>query len=201
MAEYQSQSTGDIGNLLRLIQQEKASSVLNQPPGSQPGAPVRSVVQSPLQSAEAPGSSRVVSTPAEGSPNVVAPGGTGGTVASSGIVAPAVPVPPIAPAPAPSGVISPGRAATPSQPSSSGGSSPASSPQPSLGTSISAAPAIQSTPVSNNNGSTQAQLQQILKQFFQSFLGPAVFGGSIGQPSVQKPGPTPTPRPGQPWVG
>ena len=85
---YQGQSAGDIGSLLRLIQEDKANSVINQPPAAQSGAPVREVVQEPLQSAEDPGSSRVVSTRPEGGgePFPVAGGApTMGEMVSGGI--------------------------------------------------------------------------------------------------------------------
>jgi hypothetical protein len=91
---YQGGGQGDIGNLLRQIQEEKATSVLANPPAAEPGSPVRAVIQEPLKSPESPGGTRVVSTPAE----AVTPGGVQpGVVAPvNGVVAP-VPSRPAAP--------------------------------------------------------------------------------------------------------
>lgn len=153
MANYQGSATGDIGTLLRMIQEQKAASVLQSTPGAQPGAPVRDVIQQPLQSPESPGGSRVVSTrPEGGSPNVVAPsasiqsGSTGGAlpgVVPGAVVGPREPVAPAA-TPGAAGPASPAASFNPSQSiNAPGGSSTFNGPR--LATSISAAPVATSS--------------------------------------------------------
>lgn len=71
---YPSQSAGDIGSLLRLIQEEKARTSIAQPPLSQVGAPMREMVTEPVQGAESPGTSRMVSERPEAVVGQQAPG-------------------------------------------------------------------------------------------------------------------------------
>jgi len=66
MAGAYQQSGGDIGTLLRLIQEEKSGSVLNAPPATDPNSPIRGQDQGPLLSPEAPGGTRNVSIKPEG---------------------------------------------------------------------------------------------------------------------------------------
>lgn len=78
---YPSGISNNIGELLRLIQEEKSSSLAAVPPSSEPSSPIRGMVQQPIQTPEAPGSSRVVSIRPEGvtqqgpeaTPTVVSP--------------------------------------------------------------------------------------------------------------------------------
>jgi len=195
---YPNSNASDIGNLLRLIQEEKASSVLNQPPGAQPSAPVRGVVQQPLQSPNDPGSSRMISTPPEAggvvapvAPVTPAPSTTPGNAIPTGTLLsnPVAPRSPVAPVPMP--------APTPAQPTSS----------PKIGTSILAAstkaptanivnkanvvnkPTPTPTPTPQN---TTAQNQNLVNQILSIFK--SIFSTHIGSPSVTKPGPTPKPK-------
>jgi hypothetical protein len=124
MAGYQAQSGGDIGNLLRLIQEEKAGGVLNQPPAADPSAPVRGVVQQPIQSPNDPGSARTVSTPPDAGQ------------------APVESIIPVAPGAAP---ITPINSGAVSRPNGQSGFTPVATPSPiaapiNLGTSIKAGP-------------------------------------------------------------
>lgn len=149
---YQNAASGDISSLLRLIQEEKATSVLANPPASEPGAPIRGVVQEPLKSPEAPGGSRVVSTPAE----AVVPGGM---VAPGGVVAPIAPVAPMAPvapvsAPSMPRISAPSIGGSPApQNSPQGSTSPVASPMSRqvLGTTIKPNPVAAPKPTFNLN--------------------------------------------------
>lgn len=154
---YQSATGSNIGTLLRLIQEDQNKSLAATPPASEPGSPIRGVIQGPLQAPEAPNSNRVVSLKPEGAlqqgpqqPGVapVAPGGSG---QPEGVVAPRIPVAPVA---APSfdtggggggGVVAPiapvrptPAAPGPSAPGPSAPSAPSSAPSPAPA----AAPAI-----------------------------------------------------------
>lgn len=188
MGVYNSSGSGDIGNLLRLIQEEKATSVLANPPAAEPGAPIRGVVQQPLQSPNDPGSSRVVSTPAE----AVAPGGAM-SGQPGGVVAPvaAAPIAPVAPS-------------NPGQPS--GGGQPSNN-QPSnngikLGTSLTnnPVPQVAGASTKSTNSSATNNNNNLLK-LYQQFIAP-LFRTRFGSPIVypqgsKKPAPTPTPSQGK----
>jgi hypothetical protein len=63
---YPSGLTGNIGNLLRLIQEEKTSSIANLPPATEAGSPMRGLIQQPLMNPNDPGSARQVSLRPEG---------------------------------------------------------------------------------------------------------------------------------------
>lgn len=134
-------TNSNIGTLLRLIQEDQSKNPALLPPGSETGDPLRGVVQQPLVSPEAPGSSRVVSVRPEGvtqqgptgeSP-VIAPGSAGPAPATPGVIGPRAPIVPVQ-APAPSGPSnsapgpsSPGPSSAPSRPSS-----PAPAPAPKI---------------------------------------------------------------------
>jgi hypothetical protein len=156
MAYQGSSIGGDIGSLLRMIQEEKASSVLAQPPASEPSTPVREVVQEPLQSPEAPGSQRVVSTRPEMAEPLapIAPSTSPDTMPQT-----ETPVSPIAPA---GGPIAPTYTPAvnqggpgPSAPSAPQGTSPvrvtsAASTGPNLGTAIRSSGATKATSSTSN---------------------------------------------------
>jgi hypothetical protein len=130
-------SSSGIGNLLRLIQEEKAQQMANIPPSAQQAAPVREAVTGPVVGAEDPGTSRVVgikpeavigpSTPATVTGAIpmrstVGPTAIGGQMGGGpgSVVGPVTPPPAspsgvVGPLPAPSSAPSPGPA--PSQPS------------------------------------------------------------------------------------
>jgi hypothetical protein len=207
MAVYPGQAGSDIGTLLKMIQQDKSNSPTAVLPSSEQGSPIRNLVQEPLASPEAPTSSHVVSTPAEGStagvvapvmptsPIAPIPGNAGsiptGTLLSNAPVAPKV-VAPVAPAPAP----------TPSMPrigtsigssASIGPSKAQSVSMPTTNTSISAAP----SPAPQQNTNNTQSLMNLLKSFF----GGTPFRSTIGQPVAQPSGPTPTPNPSQKQKG
>src|SRR5581483_7128901 len=63
---YPTGTGSNIGELLRLIQEQKNSSLAAVPPAAQPESPIRGIVQQPLQAPESPTSSRVVSVRPEG---------------------------------------------------------------------------------------------------------------------------------------
>ena len=106
--------SGNIGALLRLIEQERKTAPHTKAPGAEPSAPLRKSVQAPLESPvapESPGTSRVVSmrpavtppTSEAAPPGVVKPGtaimGGKGGVPQNEVVKPIKYVPP-EPAPA-----------------------------------------------------------------------------------------------------
>lgn len=70
---------GNIGTLLRLIQEEQANNMAAIPPSADVASPIRAAIQQPLKSPESVGTSRIVSgkpeavTPIETTPQVVAP--------------------------------------------------------------------------------------------------------------------------------
>lgn len=66
MPAYQQTGGGDIGTLLRMIQEEKSSAVLNAPPAAEPGSPIRELTQGPILTPEDPTSTRISSQAAEG---------------------------------------------------------------------------------------------------------------------------------------
>lgn len=99
---YQLQG-GDIGTLLRMIQDEKASNPVLNTPATDPNSPIRAQVQGPLLAPEAPGGTRNVSIRPEGI------GTLGPAEASSGqVVAPMVQTPRIGPVTAPTIANKPG---------------------------------------------------------------------------------------------
>ena len=157
---------GDIGSLLRLIQEEKARQFGMGRPGAAPGEQVREIVQQPLMAPEAPGTARVVGIKPEAvvgpqtpvSPTApvpqrmaVGPVRVGGVPAGQ-VIRPLAPQPRIeAAAPgvsAPSGPSEPSRPSEPSGPSGPSAPAPVPTPRravtpspPSLGTKIVSQPA------------------------------------------------------------
>lgn len=65
MAGYLNSAGNSIGSLLRFIQEQKSTSPIV-PPRSEPGSPIRNVVQEPLKGSEGQGTSKVVSIRPEG---------------------------------------------------------------------------------------------------------------------------------------
>ena len=97
---YQNQGN-NIGNLLRLIQEEKAQNIAAIPPAAQPESPLRGTVADALQTPESPGSEHTISLRPEGVTQQ-------GPTAEPGRVVPAVaPVPPSPVAAAPVAASSP----------------------------------------------------------------------------------------------
>lgn len=97
MPAYPSASSGNIGALLRAIQEDNQTSPLSQPPQTQVGSPIRNLVQGPLQQVEAPQSAHVVSVRPESAgvsttAPTQAPSAIGPIV--NKVVAPVAPLPP-----------------------------------------------------------------------------------------------------------
>lgn len=108
---YQQSQGSDIGTLLRLIQEEKASSILASPPAADPSSPIREQVQGPILAPEAPGGTRNVSIRPEGVGTLGPSGQAVGPLVpgASSVVAPRVPVAPTpVPTPTPPGRQQPG---------------------------------------------------------------------------------------------
>jgi hypothetical protein len=166
---YQSLNAGgDIGALLRLIQEEKANSILAAPPATETGSPIREVVSDPIVSPESPGSTRVASLRPEGAVTSTDAVGQSQGLGLGQVVGPVAPV-----APAPVAPSAPGNPSSPSSPSA-----PQASPiaqlarsLPNIGTAIKAAAA--KAPTSQYNTPTRSTR-----------------GGIISKPLVT---PTPTP--------
>lgn len=76
MAGYSQPSGGDIGTLLRQIQEQKSTNPTMVPPGAEATAALRDTVQTPVLNPESPGTGRNVSLPGEGAGT---PGQTPGT--------------------------------------------------------------------------------------------------------------------------
>ncbi len=181
---YPGAIAGNIGALLRLIQEEKAASPAALPPETAVTSPLRGVVQEPLRSPEAPGGTRVVSMRPEG----VTPQGPTAAPTVVPAARPVAPVAPVAPAgqPGVTGPVSAPSPASSSQPSVSGVSAQA----PAIATKVmpTMSPAIQSAITATQN------LMKYLNVPRRSGVGPLIV-----------PGPTPTPAPPSQkknrWVG
>lgn len=131
--DYQPKTGSTIGNLLRMIQEDKSAGPLAAEPSAEPGSPIRELIQQPVFQAESPDSSRVASI----RPEIEAQGEAGGVVSpvspqplegAGNVIAPARPVAPGSP-----DVVSP---SAPSQPSQSGGQSSSPVSFPSIATKI-----------------------------------------------------------------
>lgn len=169
---------GDIGALLRLIQEEKSQSVLAAPPAVEPGSPTREMVTDPLMSPESPGSTRIASIKPEGlGPNEVGNGeligGGDGIQMPHGLAQGIAPVGPSISGGNPGG--------NPGGGNGGGGSAP------SIGTTIKA-----STPVAQKSSGMTAQQQQLYNTV-KSFLN-IPMRSTRGQ-LITKPPTTPTPTP------
>lgn len=103
-------ATSTIGSLLRLIEEEKTKAPTKILPQTEPGSAIRGLVQGPLESAESPGSSRVVSIKPEAAtmsgPEATPAGRVIAPVAPRPVPTPSV-VAPMAPAPAGGGMPAP----------------------------------------------------------------------------------------------
>lgn len=66
MATYQNAGQGGIGQLLRMIQEEKTQNPALVPPGTEPSDPGRAAVQTPVLNPESPGTQRSVQIRPEG---------------------------------------------------------------------------------------------------------------------------------------
>ncbi len=179
---YQSQG-GDIGTLLRLIQEEKSSSLLNQPPSADPNSPIRQQTQGPLLAPEAPGGTRNVSLRPEGI------GALGPAEQVGSVVPPMAPrLPMVGPVMAPTMVSRPGSngggGGSPSRPNPTPVPTPTQRPSlPSIGTRISNPGVL--------GASTKAQPKALPTQQKTPTRGNQP--GAIGTPKGSKiPFPTPT---------
>ena len=173
---YPGNISGNIGALLRLIQEEKAASPAALPPETAVASPMRGIVQQPLRSPEAPGGTRVVSMRPEGVTSQ-------GPAVAPTVVPAARPVAPIAP---PSPVVAPsgpagaaGPAPAPSQPSVQGASAP------SIATKV--------MPTQSPQQSAWESIQKFLPYF------PTPQRSRVG-PQMVQPAPTPTPAQGTEYV-
>ncbi len=103
---YPGAQAGGIGNLLRLIQEEKTRGLGGQLPSAQMGSPVREVTQQPLMGVEAPGSARRISLrPEEPLPTMQTPAPTSQPppTTTGALPPPVAPFVPSPPAPLPEG--------------------------------------------------------------------------------------------------
>jgi hypothetical protein len=184
---YPTNQGSNIGTLLRMIREDQNQNIAATPPATQPGSAIREVVQQPLSSPNDPNSARVVSVRPEGvtqqgpDTQVTQPVAPASPAAAPPVVAPT------APKPAAPSVSSPS-ASRPSSPSAQPSRPAQSAPSfPSIGTTIkAAAPTPRPSP----------------SEFFTPKPGLRYFTpqrSSVGVKVSNKPGPTPTPRPGKPW--
>lgn len=181
MPAYQS-TGGDIGTLLRLIQEDKSSTILANP-AADVASPIRGVVQGPLKSPESPGTTRVASLRPEGSAlgvsgpeqGVVTPAGA--APVPGGVVAPVAPRPTPVPTPTPP-------SASPSSPAPSMNRPSNMASAPSLGTKITSMPTI------------MQKAMQVIQKSVQKTPTRSTYGAPIVNVNTKKvPIPTPTPVP------
>lgn len=133
---YQGGGGNAIGTLLRMLEDEKSASPLQQKPESAVGSPLRGAVQTPYFTPESPGSSRVVSARPEG----VTPSGPQSSVTAGNVVAPVAPI-----RPTPSMPVSPVRPVSPIAPQIRGSApvpTPVPTPSPTPRPGVSVAPKI-----------------------------------------------------------
>lgn len=170
---YQGTSGGDIGTLLRMIQEEQSSSALATPPAAEPGSPIRELTQGPILAPESPGTSRVASLRPEGiasSPVDLQPGS---------VVPPVAPVAPVA---APIGPVNPGSPGVSSPVASRPASQSVSATFPSIGTSIKA-PSYTAKPSAQPVAQSFAPLRKTTLSATPStskFGGSGAIGGTVG---------------------
>lgn len=126
---YPQGASSTIGSLLRMVQEDQNQNIAGGLPSAQTSSPIRQVVQQPVTSPEAPGSSHVVAVRPEAAIQ------SGPQAQPGNVVAPVMPPPPVAPVAPPSSPVS-RPAASPAP--AAGPSTPAPSPSPlaRLGTSI-----------------------------------------------------------------
>jgi len=131
---YPTNQQSNIGNLLRLIQEEKSTNPAIASPGNEVASPIRDVIQGPIQAPESPGSSRTISARPEGiaAPGSETPGQVVAPVAPVPVAAQAGPVAPIAPVAPVSGLASSGSISAPAVSSPSINRSVALSAKPSV---------------------------------------------------------------------
>jgi hypothetical protein len=178
MALYPDASGGAIGALLRQIQQDRQTTPTATPPNTEPGNPVRDLVQPALSQVESPESAHVFASRPELSPGQPgsAPDGASTVVPPSGVAAPGGVVAPVAP-------IVP--AAAPGQP----GFAPAGAPG--ENSSIAPSSSLAASPWRASPPSLASHVGVPLTSVLGTSAKPA--------PSVAKPPtPTPTPTPSRP---
>ncbi len=131
------QGQSNIGNLLRLIQEDKNQAPAAQIPATDPNSPIRQTIQQPVTSPQSPGSSQIVSLRPEG---VIQQGPQAG----GNVVPAAQPIAPTAApvAPASANFSRPVGSSSPSSPSPASAATPST---PFIGTRISSAPSAQKT--------------------------------------------------------
>lgn len=200
---YPSSSGSNIGTLLRLIQEDQNKNISNTPPGSQPGTPIRNVVQGPLQNVEAPGSSRVVSIKPEGvtqqgpqqAQQVLPPSGISPVAGTGNVIAPRAPVAPTPSGPSSSPVSAPALTQSSPNPASRVAATPSAVRAIPISTSLSlnapkATPTKSSAPKSTPQRSSVGQpivrtLQDLINQSFKLFPSTGLGGREAAQKALR----------------